>query len=112
VQRRPRRIADKRNLQDIALVQQAGRVEHGLLAGQRQPGDEQRFRGDAEGERGAGGVLADRLRQSADRGIDRRVLGRIQRPVAGGRRKAPRQGGGLSGQFRGQSRAHAGNDYR
>ncbi len=54
LERLERRVAEERELEDVVVVEQPRGFDDRLLLGQRQSGDEQRLRRDAEGERGAG----------------------------------------------------------
>ena len=100
-----RNVAHEGDRQDVAVVEERGGFGDAGLAGVRQRAfDHQRVRRDAERERGAERRFANRGGQSFDRNGDRRMLGRIQRPVpyghqqsAGQLQQAPRELGGQLG---------------
>ncbi len=86
-----RDLAEKGDVQEIAIVEERrGLGDRPFGLGRREAVDEQGFGGDADAERAAGRRLADGLGHPLDRGADRRVFRRVERPVSGRDEQRPR----------------------
>ena len=83
-----RRLAKKRDLQEIVVVEQPRRFDDRLFLGQRQSGDQQGLRCGPERERCTRGALTDRVSQPPGGCFDRRMPRRIHAPVADTRASA------------------------
>ncbi len=108
-----RHVAEKRELQDVVLVEpRRGFADRTIGAGRRSP-DQERFRRHAEGECLSGRRAGQRGPQAVDRRADGRVVRRIERPASCRRHERARERQDAARELRGKRR-HFGHfaEYR